>query len=436
MIGALLLAAPTCAATQSFSASSIEFDWASLDATPAAISFRNAGTLTMQAQAVLAETETLHMAELGPGGGVVTDPPKTTSVTHGASTWQAQTSQSPRSLFLVGNETQISARQGYGTALVPVVDCVNQQDYYASPRPRLCPVVDEAVQVKGTAAEWIITGNFTLVLWSWDGTVVDGATETRFWTGAHATEANAFELGDYEYRQLYLHVTEGTLWLQPSQDQALDLYASSLDAIVQQATLHGGQSEGEVLGGMGAQSRIQVSRTAERLQGRVDEVPSPHQQTVGLARGDWSVGALGAALLLLPVGAVLVRSNKGLKHLSLANDNLQLENHRAAARHADKAAKVRRLRARAGLVGAIACIRYGDFEGAEHFIGRMHASPRHDEAGCRFLLAHVRIEQDRREEGEGLLEECLSINPSYLEEAAGSPVLGPFIDPSKWPRGS
>lgn len=426
---------PTCAATQSFSASSIEFDWTSLDATPTVISFRSAGTLTMQAKAIHAETEALHMAELGPGGGVVTNPPKTTSTTYGASTWHADTSQSPQSLFIVGNQTKISARQGYGTALVPVLDCVNQPDYYASPRPSLCPEVHESVQVKGTAAEWVITGNFTLVLWSWDGTVIHETKETLFWTGARATEPNAFGLGDYEYRQLYLKVTQGTLWLQPSQDQALDLYASGLDAVVEQATFRG-QSEGDVQGGVEAHSRIQVSRTAEILHGRVDEVLSPQVQTAGFARRDWSIGALGVAGLLLPVGAVLVRSNQGLRHLSLANDNLELENHRAAARHAKKAAKIRRLRARAGLVGAIACIRYGDLEGAEHFIGRMHASPRHDEAGCRFLLAHVRVEQDLREEGQVLLEECLRINPSYLEEAAGSPVLGPFIDPMKWPRSS
>lgn len=431
-IWVLLLAAPTCAATQSFSASSIDFDWASLDAAPSVLVFREAGALSMEAKAVRMETETLRTAQVGPAGAIVTIPPTTTSTQHSASSWHAKDTGSPQSLFIDPKEARTSTLQGHGTALVPASDCVQQPNFYTSPRQLLCPSVNQSVQVKATASQWVITGNFTLILWSWQGTVVEGANVTEFWSGSRPT-ADTFGIGEYEYRQIFLDVTEGTLWLRPAEGRFLELYSPGITAVVEQATIHG-QAGTVHLSKYTTQNRMEVSRAPAGLQGSFDPIQAPAQAVVAMP--DWPIGALGAALLLAPIGLTLVRSNQGLRHLSLASDNLELENHRAAARHANKAARIRRLRSRAGLLGAVACIRYGDLAGAEHFIKRMHASIPHDEAGCRFLLAHVRIEQGRREEGQVLLEECLSINPSYVEEAAGSPVLGPFVDPLKWPRGA
>jgi hypothetical protein len=75
-----------------------------------------------------------------------------------------------------------------------------------------------------------------------------------------------------------------------------------------------------------------------------------------------------------------------------------------------------------------------DFEGAQRFLHNLHKQRYHDEAACRYLLAHMRIQQGRSEEGQKLIEECLDLDPSYDEEVAANPVLAPFLDPAKWPR--
>lgn len=428
---AALLLVPTSAADQSFSASSIDVTWSSADAVPRAISFHGDGSFSLEAQAVHAETDRLRMAETGAAAGVVTQPPETTRANYGPSTWQAQATASPRVLFIIPNNAEISVTQGQGTAFVPLLSCASQPNYFDAPRPLACPSVQDSLHLKALATQWVIRGNFTLIMWSWEGTLTEGVAETPFWTGSRPTSTNGAGFGEFEYRQTYLDVTEGILALGPKTGESLDLYALRFNARVERAAIHAG--EGIVSGAVPAQSLLVLGRTGSSIDARVEGPATAAVGIASLAQG-WMLGAMGALVLVGPAGMVLVRRNKGLTHLGLASDNLELENHRAAARHADKASKIRALRSRAGLLGAVACIRIEDLQGAEQFIAKMHGSPGHDEAGCRFLLAHVRVQQGRADEGQALLEECLSINPSYMAEAAGSSVLAPFLDPSKWPR--
>lgn len=428
-----LLFLPSQAAADAFSASTLEFQWDSLDATPAVLEFHGPGALTLEAESVSLEVDSLRVLQAGSTGAVVVQPAETTGTQYGPSLWQADADEGAASLFVVPRQARLVLAAGEGSASVPSAECVRQPDYFDAGRRLACPDVRDAMHVEAANAAWTLSGDFTLVLWTWKGTVREGDAASSFWTGVQQTSPGAQGVGEHEYRQAYLEVEHGTLWAQ-AQGDPLDLYATSVQALVPATTLHELSPADSAAPAQGP-NRLLLTRGAQGLQGQLAPTSNTHPDRAWRDLGtQWQGGAAGMALLLVPLGVALVRANRGMRHLALANDNLELLNHRAAARHAALAVRHHHVRARAGLVGAVACIRCGDLDGAQGFLQHLHGTANHDEASCRFLLAHVRTLQGRTQEGQDLLEECLRINASCIEEAAISPVLAPLVDPSRWPR--
>lgn len=425
LVLALVCLAPA-AHGSSFSASLLKIEWSSLTGTPAVLSYTSASsadTFELTADSVLLESDwkrELVVAE----AGHETHPTTTDIARYGPSSWLAQSRSADASLFLIPSETVVQASKGSGTASLPTEECQPQPWYFEGPRPRACLNTKSAIQLRADASRWLVTGNFTIVLWAWQGSIAasDGASE--FWSGSQATEASLTGIGETELRQAFLQVINGSLQLNLGTTGKLGLYAEALAFATTTVTT---QNQTGDLYGTFAEGQLHLQR---------GDWPPVEVATTSIARTRqlWPVGILGASVLLVSLSLLHVRRQQALVHLVLAKKNLEMENHHAAARHASKAARASDQKVEANVLGAIAAMKAQDFDRAKRFLRKLHALREHDEAACRFLRAHLRIQQGHAAEGQELLEECLALDPTYSLDAAASPVLAPFLDPSKWPR--
>lgn len=430
--GAALLLALSClapaAAGSSFSASLLDLDWSSLTGVPAVLSYKSgpaADSFDLAADAVRLESDwkrQLVVSEVGHE----TQPTTTDVHEHGPSSWRANSRGAGATLFLIPSGATVQAGNGSGTAGLPAVDCLEQPWYFEGPRARACPSTQSSVHLSARASAWHITGNFTLVLWGWQGSVTTSQGPSEFWSGSQPTESNLAGLGETELRHAFLRVTGGSLRLNLAADEDVGFYAEALD-LTTAAPPSPVQDQAGALRGSFTEGQLHLERR---------DAGSPGQVTASVAPGKplWPLGAVGASILVVLLGVLYVRRQTAWAHLVLASKNLDMENPRAAARHATKAARAGDQRIEANVLGAIAAMKAQDFVGATRFLRRLHAVRGHDEAACRFLLAHLRIQQGLPSEGQRLLEECLAIDPTYSRDAAANPVLAPFLDPSKWPR--
>ena len=432
MKAALLLLALLClapGASSSFSASALDVQWTNLQGQPSALSYipDDAGdSFELRADAVRLESDWTRLIAFSEAGHE-TSPTKTDVLEHGKSVWTAKAWDPASSLFLVPGAATIAAEDGEGLVALPLGECVAQQTYFEGPRTPACPTTGTSLQLSGTATDWIIDGNFTLVLWDWEGQITTATGTSSFWTGTRPTETSVAGFGEIEMRQAFLSVVNGHLRL--ASGARLDAYVTTLELATPNATEPKLTSEaGEIVGTL-TEGTMWLQRGGE---------PPLKPNTISndsMEWNRWPLGALAATALLLPIGLVHARRQGAVVHLTLANKNMEMQNPLAAARHAAKAARVRHQKVEANVLGAIASMEGRDFDGAQQFLHRLHSLRIHDEAACRYLLAHMRIQQGRNEEGQRLVEECLALDPSYDIEVASNPVLAPFLDPSKWPRG-
>lgn len=429
-----VLVACTSAAAESFSASSIQADWASLQAAITVLEYRHddAGdTFRLDAQAIRLESDStrwLAVGEIAYG----TREPQTETRHFAASNWTATAWDPDSNLFVIGHDATLETLAGSGKIRAPTASCIARPTYFASPRPADCPSTTSLVDVEAVAQSWVLRGNFTIALWAWEGHAENGST---FWSGSRPTSNNIQSQGEIEMRVTFLFVTEGVLRLEPK-GGPLHAYSSSVDIRTESpAIVSNGRMETGNVSGIHAQSGVHVQRLDDGL--RID---AKGATLIGPAPGssqpfaNWPLGALGMAVLLAPILGVTAWRYRILTHFVLAGQNLDLHNHDAAARHAKIAIGRSPLRVRACVIGAVACIKGGDLEQAERFLLTLHGVRWHDEAGCRLLWAHLRIRQGRVEEGQALLEEALRHDASYAADAIHDPLLGPHMDPSAWPR--
>lgn len=427
----LLLAAPALAEPE-FAAARLTLEWSALDASAVALLHR-AGVgdqLRLSGQRVDVATESAHFAWVGEAG-LGTREPRLETWSASASEWTATGWSADATVFVAVAESAlpavVHAAPGTGMAAPPREPCARQPTYFDGPRPAACRGTSDVLEVAATARSWTVAGDFTVSLWSWDGAATIDGEPVPFWSGAKPTSLSAFGEGERELRHVHLAVTNGTLTLLPVTQRETALFASPVRTTLAAAPT-GGIPEAPP-----SAVALEIGRAGEGLVGSF--VLRPAAATAAGAPAGWPVGALGVAAVAVPLGAFLVRRNRGLEHVGLALENLELGNPQAAVRHARKALAQRGLVPRAALVGAVASLRGSDLSGAEAFLGRLANRPQHA-AAHRFLLAHVRIRQGRGQEGQDLLEECLRRDPGYAAEAAADPVLAPFLDPCLWPRPS
>lgn len=434
---AVVLAFVPLLAAETFSASSINATWTSLRASGDVLEYRheaNGDTFRLDAEAVHFESDSSrwimyrHVA-------FGTREPQTETVHFGPSNWTGSTWNGASDLFVIGGDAIMESASGQGEVKVPTVPCVARPTYFASPRPNDCPDAAQFVQVAGTAATWTLRGNFTLALWSWKGTVQASGTTSDFWSGSRPTNNSMQGQGEIEMRLAFLFVTNGVLELQPAADQPINLYSANVELYTESpSVVSDGRTQDANVAGINGQTGIQVRRSDDAL--RIDAnnaaLIGPARPTPPTIPG-WPVGALGMSMILVPVLGIIAWRHLTLSHLVLAAENLDIGNHRAAARHAQSACRRRDLRRRACVIGAVACIKSSNFGQAERFLVMFHRLRWHDEAACRYLWAHLRVKQGRAEQGQALLEECLRLDASYRDDAALDPVLAPHLDPTLWP---
>ena len=369
----------------------------------------------LEAEAVRLETDAVRyvtVSELG----YETQPARTILEHYGRSSWSAASDSDAPSIF-VAADGPVVAQAGSGAATLPLDECVKPARRFVGNHDDLCEDVSSALRLAAVSSQWSVTGNFTVVLWGWQGTIRTSDGSRPFWTGTQATANHAAGIGEVELRQAHLQVTNGVLRLELAQAAAADVYAPTLELV---GAVFGPAAGSEAIfladrGGIGILSRHPVAALAV--------TPAPN----------WPIAGGLTALLVAPLGVVMVRRAAARGHLELAQANLRIDNPRAAARHAAKAGYGRH-GAEANAIGAIACLRSKQLVQAQRFLADLHASRRHHEADCKYLTAYLRIEQGRRAEGQDLLEQCLLIDPSYSREAADNPVLAPFLDPNRWPK--
>lgn len=419
-----LLAAPP--ATGSPSATPLDAAWTGFSADLLGLRYLgdgSGGSLDLEAASVVVEAESVRTFETAATAYYLSRP-RTDDEAFGASTWRFGTTGGNSSLFIVATRATLAADVGSSRISLPDATCLKQPWHYESPRGLACVPMDASTLATSSSSEWRIEGDFQLVLWEWEG-AADGESGARTWSGARPTTANAMGQGEYVLRQLYLTVTNGSLHLRPGSASPVVAAVASVGFAASSLGAVGGHETP-------AGTPVTIARGGDG--GLVTTTGTPDLPHGGSGSSPLWIAAVAAGVVLAvaPMVVGTVRRRASLRRLELCQRNLELGNFHAAGRHAWRV-RHPSVAVEGAVLGAVASLRAGSAKAAQAFLTRLHGLDRHDEATCSYMRAELLVLQGRRADAEAALEDCLELDPTFGAEAAGNPVLAPFLDPRRWP---
>lgn len=369
------------------------------------------GAFTLAAQDARIETDQGRKFRLEPLTSATTQPPATSvdQREDWEATWLADESAG---LFVIGDaDALLSMASGSGAIRLPDAACLAEPPYFTSGRPPACPDLRGAVRITSPASGWILTGNFSVALWQWSA-----KDEPALWSGSRPTEAGGNGVGEYEFRALHIFVTNGRIEYSSAQ-HAFDAYATATQLKAVESS--GVAFVGDVAQGLPVGSALAVRRTSSGLNVAMilDDSPGGREW-----RPWWVLLAAPAAFGL---AILLSRHHAASNHMMHASRNMLIGNYQAAARHARRASRLRRLRHEAGLIASIALLRAGDLDEAETAIGQLRKT--HSAGSIAYLMANLRARQDRIPEARLLLAEAIALDSRMESEIAANPLLSGLV---------
>lgn len=416
--------APVYAASSTFSASTLQWDGPStIEVLAPVVDYRlqpedGGAFFALSAESVRMTTIAQTKVVVPTLVSTTTQRPQASVQDFGASTWSWASRASESGIFVSTDAQSIlDASPVGGRISIPIERCLEQPTYFTTGQEPACPSLESAVQISTTISQWVLKGNFSLHLWSWNGTM----DRQAYWSGAQPSDTSALGIGEHQYQAIRIDVTNATM----------DFYGPLL--AVKLHGVHGRVATDNsfvTLPGLNAKpapgipqaSVLLISRSDQGL--AVDVLDGTDLRHTGIAAGlQAPITPLLAFLMALALAILLIvaRRRRARMHLLEASQNMLRGNYLAAARHASDARKHKDFRHEAGILGAVALLRAGKLQDAESFIDALQPSTHR--AAIAYLKGNLRVLQGRIREAKSFLEECMALDETLETEIAANPIL-------------
>ncbi len=282
--------------------------------------------------------------------------------------------------------------------------------------------IDGAFHAKQPDGQIRFSGDFWFTVWGANFTILtpDGAIDV--WTGSQSTPYHPLlDLEPYSYgektvsQQAFIFIENGTLDVDLDGSESLLYLWNSTSRVLGQATLAGGAIAGsEVHEGPfdmdlfgGDVLSVELRRPS------TDEPITPGSATASLPTKSFVLWPAGVVLGLVIGAALLARRRRDWHQAQAA---MEVGLYEVAERKTRRFLHSRRRGDEATFLHALCLVHTRGADRAEAFIEARSQMRDLDPAGVHFLMATIRLAQERTRDARSELQACLALRPSFAPE--------------------